>query len=99
MLFTIAGAVYADFEPPTASRTFFDLVLHLLQKVAKYALPLVGVAIVWAGFRIVSAQGNEEQLREAKRMLYWSIIGTAIVVGAGVIALAVINFANELSSV
>ena len=90
------GFVDADFEPATSSSTFEAILLNIASWIAKYSLPLLAALIVWAGFRIVSSRGDVQQLQDAKRMLYWTLIGGAIIAGAYVIAEAVIDFAKGL---
>ena len=88
--------VNADFEPATRSRTFEAILLNIASWIAKFSLPILAALIVWAGFRIVSARGDVKQLEDAKRMLYWTLVGGAIIAGAYIIAQAVVNFAAGL---
>lgn len=88
--------VGADFEPATSSRTFEAILLNIASWIARYSLPLLAALVVWAGFRIVSARGDVQQLQDAKRTLYWTLIGGVIIAGAYIIAKAIINFAAGL---
>lgn len=60
------------------------------------AIPFVALAIIYTGFLFVAARGNEDKLSKAKEALKWTIIGTAIVLGAYVIAQVVENTVNEI---
>jgi len=36
--------------------------------------------VIWAGIQIMTAGGNEEQLKKGKKTMTWTIIGVAVVV-------------------
>ena len=71
---------------PLNSETILDLLTALLNVIVQVGIPLIALAIVYSGFLFVKAQGNDSQLSEAKKTLYWTIIGAAIVLGALVIS-------------
>lgn len=89
-----ADDVYTTSDPPPAPRltnpleseSILDLLQTLLGVVVQVGIPLIALAIVYSGFLFVKAQGNESQLSEAKKTLYWTVIGAAIVLGAAVIS-------------
>ncbi len=61
---------------------------------------MIGIAfIVWAGFGLVSASGNDQKLAVAKKRLLYTIIGVAIVVGAEIILDLLLNTVREVTSV
>ena len=62
------------------------LLTKLLDIVREVGIPVIAIFIVYSGFLFVKAQGNDSQLSEAKKTLYWTIIGAAIVLGALVIS-------------
>ncbi len=55
-------------------------------KVVQIALGLLGilatVLIVYAGFKWMTAAGNEEQVGEAKKIMYQAVIGLVIIMSA-----------------
>ena len=69
---------------------------QLLDKIVNVVTTLGGIVavlfIIWSGFLFVTARGNEEQLKTARTTFYWTIIGTAILFGAGIISEAIVNF-------
>ena len=75
-----------------------DILIGIANYVGTIGLPVAAFFIILTGFMFVSAQGNEEKLTEAHRMLVWTIIGTAIILGAPVIARMIINFAKDLGA-
>lgn len=74
------------------------LIGHITTAVIKIGVPLAAAAIIWGGFRFVSATaaGNETKLREARTFLWWTIIGSAVVVGGAALVYAAVNFAKTL---
>jgi len=74
---------------PLKSCTFAALVENVAKIVAQIGFPIAALAIIYSGFLFVSARGNEKQLEDAKRTFLWTIIGTAILLGAWAIAEAV----------
>lgn len=63
-------------------------------------LPIGGViaviAFIYSGFKFVMARGNETALKDAKRNLLYVAIGTAILLGAWVIANVIENTVRQL---
>ena len=64
--------------------------------VTAIALPIAAIFIIYSGFLFVTAGGNQSKVDAAKTTFYWTIIGTAIVVGAWALASAIVNFASKL---
>ncbi len=58
----------------------------LLVGALKIGIPILALAIIYAGFLFVVARGNSEKLQKAKDALLYTIIGGAILLGAWAIA-------------
>ena len=52
--------------------------------------------IVYAGFLFVTARGSEEKLKKAKSSFLWAIVGTAILLGAWVLATILEGTVNQI---
>lgn len=74
---------------PLKAQSFSDLITSLANIAFMIGFPIAVMFILWSGFLFVSARGNEEQIKTAKKTFTWAIIGTAILLGAKVIAVAV----------
>lgn len=61
-------------------------VLSLLVQIGSIILVL---ALVWTGFKFVAAQGNEEEIRNARSSLMWVVVGGLLLLGAQTIALLI----------
>ena len=85
---------------PLSVSNFTDLVLAVAQSVVTIAIPFAALAIIFVGFRIVVAahSGNDGELRKAKGMLLYVIIGTVIIVAASAIAIAVVNTVKNITN-
>lgn len=75
----------------------YDLLKAIINQII---LPIGGVlavlAFIYAGFLYVSAQGDEKKIQTAHRALLYTAIGTAVLLGAWVIANVIENTINQL---
>lgn len=62
---------------------------ELIKSVTKWILGVAGsimmIVLIFAGFRYMTAGGNEERATQAKNMLKWTVIGIAVVIGSAAI--------------
>ena len=74
------------------SGTLLSLINDVLNKII---LPVASVVVVmwiiYAGFKYVTAQGNQAKVTEAHQRLLWSLIGAGIILGAVGISAVVIR--------
>ncbi|HRY30981.1 MAG TPA: hypothetical protein P5328_01145 [Candidatus Paceibacterota bacterium] len=73
-----------------------QLVGVILGVFAKVGAIFVVLAIIYAGFLFVTAQGNEEAIRKAKSVFFWTVIGAIVLLGAQAISNIIIETAGEL---
>lgn len=62
------------------------LIKTILEAVVKIGIPIVALAIIYCGFLFVKALGKPEELKKAKDALLYTVIGSAILLGAWTIA-------------
>ncbi len=79
---------------PGAGTTLEDFVLLLINIIQWVALPVLAACIVYAGFQLVSAGGDEKKIASGKLWIVSSLIGAAIILGADVIARMVFGTAE-----
>ena len=91
------GVSDGDFKNPIQAGSVCEVVKGIANFVTATGIPVLIEAIVINGFLFIAAQGNEQKLTNAKKMFYWIVIGTAIIMGAGVIAEIFFNFAQSLT--
>ena len=84
---------------PITADNFPCLVKALSEAAITIVVPIAIVAIIWAGlkFIIAGAQGNEAGIKQARTMLFWIVIGTAVVVGSFVLAEVGINILKPVT--
>ncbi len=68
----------------------------LLNIVLTIGVPIVALEIIYSGFLFVKAQGNEEQLKSAKKALQYTLIGATLLLGSWIIANAIKGTVDEI---
>ena len=63
-----------------------EFIQTILEGAIKIGLPILALAIIYAGFLFVAARGNPEKLSTAKDTLLYTLIGAAILLGSWAIA-------------
>ncbi len=81
---------------PGVGLTMNDFILWLIQIIQAVGTPLLVIAIIYAGFKFVTAQGKEDELSKAKVTILWTLVGAAIIISAQVIAGYIKNTASSL---
>ena len=71
----------------------------ILEIVLMIGVPIVTLAIIYAGFLFVTAQGNSEKLKKAKQTFIYTIIGAALLLGSFVISKAIVGTVEEIKNV
>lgn len=81
----------------SGTNTLYDFIKLIINDVV---IPVGGVvavlSIIYAGFLMVTAQGNEKQLADAKRAFVYAAIGSLILLGAWAISLAIQGTINQI---
>lgn len=87
-------------NPFKVGDNLFELMQSILTNII---MPIGGIlcvlAFIWGGFQYVTAQGKPEAIKNANRTLLYAAIGTAILLGAEVIALLVRTTLTELLTI
>lgn len=79
-------ALAQGLQAPYESRDIQSLIVTFMRAVVMLALPVIALFIVFAGFKFVAAQGNEGKISEAKDNLKYVLYGSALILGAWVLA-------------
>lgn len=100
MLATAHPALAQTIPNPIGAQSFLDLINALAKAITQIGGLFAVVAIVIVGFKFLAASvsGDTKSLGEARKMLWWVLIGTAIVVGSSVLAQVVVNTIKTLGS-
>lgn len=92
------GLVFAQAlkNPLKGSNTFGEVIVNLARAITFIGVPVAGIFIIYSGFLFVTARGSDEQITKAKTTLFYTIIGTVLIIGAWAIASALNDFAQKL---
>ncbi|MDO8604186.1 MAG: pilin [bacterium] len=67
---------------PIKAKTFDEFASAVINAVVKVLMPFVVIAFMISGFLFIKAQGNVEELGNAKKAIMYSLIGAFILLGA-----------------
>ncbi len=70
---------------PLKAESFSDLIAAILQIMIQLGTPIAAICFVYTGFVFVTSEGDPKKLDTAKSMFFWTVIGTAIILGATII--------------
>lgn len=93
--FLLAGgsaSAQARFVNPLGSTTVADIIVTA----TRYLLGLVGflamAALVWGGVLYIISLGNDQYVQQAKKVIFWAIVGLIIIMLSYVILSTVSGF-------
>lgn len=93
---SVVWALIEPLENPTKVPTLYDFIKEVLTIVVKIGIPVATVFIIWSGFLFLTAQGDEAQLTKAKHSFVWACVGTAVLLGAWLLATAIKGTIDQL---
>ena len=67
---------------PLKTDSFTSLMESISQLAVEIGIPIAALFIIYSGLKLVTAKGNEENIKKAKTGLTWAIIGSGILIGA-----------------
>ncbi len=77
-----------SFNNPLGVDSFQELIKIIGDKLLIIAIPIAVIFIIWAGIRFVVSKGEKGEIDAAKKMLWYTIIGLAVIfIGKGFITL------------
>ncbi|MFA6338729.1 MAG: TrbC/VirB2 family protein [Candidatus Paceibacterota bacterium] len=93
---SVNSFVFAQIENPIQSQDFATFTQNLLSVVKDVGGVVVTLGIIYTGFLFVMAQGKPAELQKAKTALMWTLVGSFILLGAWVIASAIVGTVQQL---
>ncbi len=95
----VLGNITEPANPPGIESPFKDpkmTLIGLLNLILRDIVLPIGAVIavlasIFTGFLFVTAQGNEDKLKTAKKSLTWTVVGIAVLLGALVISEGIKN--------
>lgn len=77
----------------TSLTSFLNSILGFVINIGSIIVILM---LVFVGYKFVVAQGKEAEIREARSMLLWTIIGALVLLGAKAISLGILATVQSL---
>ncbi len=68
----------------------------VMNLVLMVAIPFVVIMIMYSGFLFIAAYGNPGKLEKARSTLLWTLVGTALLLGATTIGTAIVNTVKKI---
>jgi hypothetical protein len=81
---------------PLRAETVCEALKIFLNALITLAMPVAVLFLVYAGFRFVWARGNPSALKDARRNLFYVVIGIGIFLGAWVLGQIIANTVGAL---
>lgn len=89
---------YVGFTNPLAANSICQALTLFLGAISAIGGPIAVLFLVYAGFRMVWARGNSKELENAKRNLWYTIIGIGIFIAAWVLGQIIANTLGALGA-
>ena len=74
---------------PIKFGTIPEFIEALLGIVLQIGVPVAAFFLIYSGFLFVFARGDVDQIKQAKSTFMWTVVGTAVLLGAWVLAKAI----------
>jgi len=81
---------------PLKSKTLTGFLQSILDVILIFAVPIIVLFIIYGGFQLVTARGNQTKLQSARATLTWAIVGGVIVLAANLILDVITSTVNAI---
>jgi len=81
----VVEAEFVQLQNPLAADDILEFFETLIDIVLVFAVPLIVLFIIYAGFLYVTARGNEGTIEKAHKALLYALIGGLLILGARVL--------------
>ncbi len=75
------------------------LITTIVDAITTIGYYIVVIFIIYAGFKFVTARGNDKELGDAKNIFLWTVIGAAVLLGASILSTVIKNTVTEVGGV
>ena len=87
-----------EIRNPIKADTLAGLLADILSIIVQIGIPILVIMVIYTGFTFVTARGNEDKIKEAKKAIVSVLIGSAVVIGAYAISVAIQNTVTQLQT-
>jgi len=74
-----------ELKNPLQSKSIEEFLLKIIEIILVFAVPVIVFFIIYGGFLLVTARGDEGQVTTGRNTITWAVIGGVIVLGAQLI--------------
>ncbi len=82
--------------PPIGPTSIGAFMVAFFGVISKFAVIPVVLALMYAGFLFVTAQGNAEDIKKAKSIFLWAIVGAIVLIGAQSLTSIMLGISKDL---
>ncbi|MFM2374654.1 MAG: hypothetical protein RLZZ234_649 [Candidatus Parcubacteria bacterium] len=82
---------------PLSFGSFGEFFIALIDILILFAIPIIVLMIIYAGFLYVMARGSEEQVTKASRALTYAVLGGLLILGAELILKIIQGTVSQLT--
>ncbi len=90
------GSGSSELMNPLKATDLISFLNNIIDVLLIFALPIIVFFIMYGGFKLVTAQGNSEQISEGRSAITWAVIGGVIVLGAKTIMTVIEGTVNAI---
>jgi hypothetical protein len=92
-----AGNAVGAFQNPLGGQNdLIQFIRKIVDLLIQIGAVVVVIYFVYAGFKFVTANGNDKKIGEAKQAAFWCIVGGLILLGAQLIINVMVSTVNQL---
>jgi hypothetical protein len=84
-------------QNPLTFDSFGEFFIALIDILIIFAIPIIVLMIIYAGFLYVMARGSEEQVTKASRALTYAVLGGLLILGAELILKVIQGTVSQLT--
>lgn len=92
------GQFSIQFKNPLKVNSIMCLIYLVFRILVNILAVVIGIYILFAGYRFIAAQGRPEKLNDARRNFYHVVIGASLILGAYAIVSIFINTINQFTT-
>lgn len=82
---------------PLGNKTLIEFFQDILDVIMVFAVPIIVLFIIYAGFQYVMARGNPTAIQNANRALLYAVIGGVLILGAEILLFVIGGTVDSLS--
>lgn len=83
-------------DPLSGAGTIPELITKIVDQVTQVGYYVIVIFILYSGFKFVTAQGNETEIGNAKKMFFWTVVGAAVLLSASIISTIIKNTIDDI---